>query len=358
LARTDFEEEEMSAMRALSGKGLLAVLCSTLLAYQPASGFPSATLGGRVNNTERESADAPASIAMAKLTGTADRNGQPLVNGSLISSGDLLQTHTNSAVLLTSAPQERLWIGPNTSAKLTKDEGKLAVALERGTVSFESHGHIQVTLESHDGLTFRSRSESAVRAQLSLMDHQQAQVKVQQGALELVQGDHAVLLQPNQPSAFSAGGSSTSSALRAARSESGQLDTEVGSINGTVVNNALFAIADAKVTLTTAAGKTLTVQSDQVGKFTFNDLAPGTYKLHVEKTGFDVYDLPNVVVRGGNESSLYVQLSGAGAKSSGGNRSILLWVIIGGAAAGGIGAYLGTRGSKSTTSPSSLESVE
>jgi hypothetical protein len=348
----------MSTTRALSGKGLLAVLCSMLLTYQPASGFPSGTLGGRVSNTEREPADAPASIAMAKLTGTADRNGQPLVNGSLISSGDLLQTHTNSAVLLTSAPQERLWIGPNTSAKLTKDAGKLAVSLERGTVSFESQGHIQVTLESHDGLTFRSRPESAVRAQLSLVDHQQAQVKVQQGALELVQGDHAVLLQPNPPSALSAGGSRALAELPAARSQSGQLDTEVGSINGTVVNAALFAIADAKVTLTNSAGKILTVQSDQVGKFTFNDLASGTYKLHVEKVGFEAYDLPNVVVRGGNESSLYVQLSGGGAKSSGGNRSILLWVIIGGAAAGGIGVYLGTRGSKSTTSPSSLESVE
>jgi carboxypeptidase family protein len=335
----------MSTMRALSGRGLLAAFCSMLLVYQPASGFPGGTRGG-VTSNEGAPGDAPASIALAKLTGSAERNGQPLVNGSLISSGDSLQTHANSAVLLTSTPEERVWLGPNTSATLTKDAGKLAVSLERGTVSFESRGRIQVTLQSHQGLTFRSRAESAVRAQLSLVDHQQAQVKVQQGALELVRGDHAVLLQPNQPSS------------RPARGQSGQLDAEVGSISGTVVNSSLFAVGDAKVTLTNSAGKALTTQSDQVGKFTFGDLAPGTYTLHVDKAGFEAYDLPNVTVRGGNESSLYVQLSGGGAKQSGSNSSILLWVIVGGAAAGGIGAYLGTRGSKSTTSPSSLDSVE
>jgi Carboxypeptidase regulatory-like domain len=350
----------MSTMRAISGRGLSALLCSLLLVYQPAYGFPGATPRDDANSAHGGPSSAPTSIAVAKLTGSADRNGQALINGSVISSGDALETHMNSALLLASAPQERLWLGPNTSAKVTKEAGTVAVALERGTVSFESRGHIQISLESHDGLTLRSRSDSAVRAQLSFIDHQQAQVRVQEGSLELVQGDHAVLLRPNQSSSLSASGGRNPAESRT--KSSGQdpaSQSEPGSIDGTVVNAGLFAVPDAKVTLSDAAGKVFTTQSDQVGKFSFTNLNPGTYTLHVEKTGFDTYSLSNVVVRSGNESSLYVQLAGGGAKKSGaGGNSILLWVIIGGAAAGGIGAYLGTRGSKSTTSPSSTESVE
>jgi hypothetical protein len=337
----------MSTMRAISGRGLVALLCSLLLAYQPASGFPGATPPDDPNGARGGPSSAPASIAVAKLTGSADRNGQALINGSVISSGDALETHRNSALLLASAPQERLWLGPNTSAKVTKEAGTVAVALERGTVSFESRGHIQISLENHDGLTLRSRSDSAVRAQLSLID-------------QLVQGDHAVLLRPNQSSSLSANGSRNPAESRTKSSgQDSASQSEPGSIDGTVVNAALFAIPDAKVTLSDAAGKVFTTQSDQVGKFSFTNLNPGTYTLHVEKEGFDAYSLNNVVVRNGNESSLYVQLAGAGAKKSGsGGNSVLLWVIIGGAAAGGIGIYLGTRGSKSTTSPSSTESVE
>jgi hypothetical protein len=350
----------MSTMRAMSGRGLLAVVCSLLLVYQPASGFPR-TEHRDIAGGGTESSGVPALIAVAKLTGSADRNGQTLINGSVVASGDSLQTHTNSAVLLTPAPQEQLWLGPNTSAKLTKDAGTLQVALERGTVSFESHGHIQVSLQAHDGLTLRSRSDSTVRAQLSFLDHRQAQVKVQQGSLELVQGDHSVLLRPNQSSSLSASGSrylAGSSARRSGQDAAGQ--AEPGSIDGTVVNSSLFAVADAKITLKDAAGKVFTTQSSQEGKFSFTNITPGTYTLHVEKAGFDTYELPNVVVRGGNESSLYVQMAGGGGAkvSSSSNNSILLWVIIGGAAAGGIGAYLGTRGSKSSTSPSSLETDE
>ena len=144
------------------------------------------------------------SIAVAKLTGTADRNGQPLINGSIVSSGDSLSTHGDSALLLTSTPQERLWLGPNTSAKLTKDAGNVAVALERGTLGFQTRGHIQVTFENHDGLALRSRPDTPALAQLSFVNNQEAQVRVQEGSLELVQGSHSVLLQPEKSGSISA----------------------------------------------------------------------------------------------------------------------------------------------------------
>ena len=350
----------MNTMRA-SGKGLLALFCSLLLIYQPASGLSNTGTHAESSGTDSAPASAPALIAMAKVTGSADRNGQPLLNGSVVSSGDSIETHTNSALLLTATPEERLWLGPNTTAKLSKDAGTLAVALERGTIRFESRGHMKISLQSNDGLTLRSRSNTGVRAQLSFFDHQQAQVRVQEGSLELVQGDHTVLLRPNGSSPLTAGGSGYTAEPTPRRSgQDSASQTEPGSINGTVVNAGLFAIASANVTLTNTAGKALTTQTDQEGKFAFSNLTPGTYTLHVEKAGFEPYSLSNVLVRSANESTLYVQLGGGGgtAKGGTGNNSVLLWVIVGGAAAGGIGAYLATRGSKSTTSPSSLDSVE
>lgn len=352
----------MCTVRAISGRGFLALVCSLLVAYQPASGFSGSFSRDDSNGSHGGAISIRGPIAMAKLTGSADRNGQPLLNGSIVSSGDSLQTHTNSALLLTAAPQERVWLGPNTSAKLTREAGTLGVSLERGTVGFESQGHIQVTLEDHDGLTLRSRTDAAVRAQLSFVSHQEARVKVQEGTLELVQGGRSVLLRPEQTKSLSASGSRFPSNLPAKTNSSQGADSagqaEPGSITGTVVTKDLFAVSTANLTLTNTAGKTFETTSDQEGKFTFGNIPPGTYTLHVVKSGYQNYDLPNVVVRSANESSLYVQLGSAGMKKGNSSNNILIWVIVGGAAAGGIGAYLGTRGTKSTTSPSSLESVE
>jgi Carboxypeptidase regulatory-like domain len=124
-----------------------------------------------------------------------------------------------------------------------------------------------------------------------------------------------------------------------------------------VVNSDLYVVSGANVTLTNAAGKTYSALSDNDGKFSFNDVPPGNYTLHVDKAGLKTYELQNVVVRAGNESTLYVQMGGAGGGGAGKtNNNLVLWVVIGGgAAAGGIGAYLATRGSKSSTSPSSTQ---
>jgi len=303
--------------------------------------------------------NAPESIAMAKLTGTADRNGQPLLNGSIVSSGDFLSTHGDSALLLTSAPQERLWLGPNTSAKLSKDAGNVTVALQHGTLGFQTRGHIQVTFEDHDGLAIRSRPDSAVLAQLSLVNSQEAEVRLQEGSLELVKGNHSVLLQPEKSGSvprINTGSSAvppTKRNLSAAARSASQSDT--GSIAGSVVDKDLFVVSGANVTLTSATGKVLTTLSNQEGKFAFSDVTPGNYTLHVGRAGLPNYELPNVIVRAGNESSLYVQLGGRGG-NSGGSRSgsYVVWILVGGVAAGVIGGYLANRGS-SSISPSTTQ---
>ena len=371
----------MREIRALSGRALLALICSLLMVFQPifAVPDPSATVGlnrggqiqlcGAVALTRtvlaamfvalpfvshEGASNAPESIAVAKLTGTADRNGQPLLNGSIVSSGDSLRTHADSALLLSSTPQERLWLGPNTSAKLAKDAADVAVTLERGTLGFETRGHIQVTFEAQDGLMLRSRPGTPALAQLSFVNNQEAQVRVQKGSLELVRGDHSVVLQPERSiSAASTrlpGDPPGKSNLPAQAESNSQSD--MGSITVTVVDKQLFVVSGATVTLTNAAGRTFTVPSDQGGKYTFSNIPPGKYTLRVVRAGYQNYELPNVAVRAGNESSLYVELGG-GAKKAGSNH-LLVWVLVGGVAVGVVGIFLATKGS-SSNSPSSTE---
>jgi hypothetical protein len=126
------------------------------------------------------------------------------------------------------------------------------------------------------------------------------------------------------------------------------------SITGSVVSSELYVVSGANVTLTNAAGKTFTATSDPDGKFAFSDVPAGTYTLRVNKAGFKNYELKDVVVRAGNESSLYVHLGGGvGQKKS---NNLLLWVIVGGVAAVGIGVGLGLKGSSSSSnSPSTVQ---
>lgn len=351
----------MKEMGAISGRGALALICSLLLIFPTVSGGSDVPLIAEVDsfgNTQFEgSNNLSEAIAVAKLTGTADRNGQPLLNGTIVSSGDVLSTHGDSAILLAAVPQERLWLGPNTSAKLTKQAGSVAVSLARGTLSFRTRGQIQVSIEDHDGLALRSRPDTPVVAQLSLVN-KEAQVRVQEGSLELVQGNRSVALQPGHPRRISSAGPGSLEGPAANKKltaqEAAATQSEAGSIAGNVVTAELFVVSGADVTLTGAAGKTLTATTDQDGKFAFSDVPPGTYALRVVKPGFQTYELKDVVVRAGNESSLYVQMGGAGGAKK--NNNVLLWVVIGGAAAGGIGAYAATKGSSSSSnSPSTTQ---
>ena len=337
----------MNALRRMTLRGQLAMICSLLLVLQPLLGAPAGPSAANGHNSSSNSS----LIAIAKVTGSVERNGQPLLNGSVISSGDSLSTHDKSALLLTSTPQERIWLNANTSARVNKSADTVLVTLIQGTVNFRTQGHLEVSFESHDGLALRSHAEAPASGQVSFGSHQEAQVRVQEGTMELVRGDHSVVLRPetttSSPNAGAAGASSANPAIP---------QGDVGSVVGTVVSSQLFAVPGADITLTDKAGKTLTTQSTQEGKFIFKNLPPGSYTLHVVKTGYENYDLPNVVVRAGNESDLYVQLGGGGAAAKGSNNHLVLWLVIGGgAAAAGIGAALAGHGSSSSNSPSTVQ---
>jgi Carboxypeptidase regulatory-like domain len=367
MGDAEFAEDTMRGLRRIGAKGLLALVCSVLVTFQPVfgaqetSGVDGGKSGGQAMMFMASlvpgevASGAPELIAVAKLTGTAERNDQPLLNGSVIASGDSLRTHGDSALLLASAPGERLWIGPNTTVKMSKDAGSVRVALARGTLAFQSKGRIQVTIDNHEGLALRSRPDTSVLAQLSLVNDQEVQVRVQEGSLELVEGDRAVLLQPEKPSQILATGTRAPAEPVTKRpmgdQDAASSQSNTGSINGTVVDSQLFVVSDASVTLTNSAGQTLTAVTKD-GKFIFKDVPAGNYTLRVAKTRFHTYELKDVVVRSGNESSLFVHLAG-GAKS---NNSLLIWIVVGGAAAAGIGAYAATRGSSSSSnSPSTTQ---
>ncbi len=333
----------MGEIRTISGRSLLALICSLLLAIEPLSAAsPTGVTAGADSSGGTRTSD---SIAVAKLTGTAERNGQPLINGSIVTSGDILSTHGDSALLLSSTPQERLWLGPNTSAKITKDAGNVAVALGQGTLTFQTRGHIQVIFENHDGLMIRSRPDTSALAQLSFLNNEEAQVRVQEGTLELVQNGHSVLLEPEN-----SGSSSASGPHQAGQQAKSTELAGTGSLDGTVVDQKLFAVPGASVSLTDSAGKTLKTQSNHEGKFSFRNVTPGSYTLLVTQAGFQNYQLPNVAVRAGNSSSLYVKLGGTGVAKK--DNHILIWVLVGAGIAGGIGAAVAAKGSSSSSSVS------
>jgi hypothetical protein len=334
----------MNAQRRISCRGQLAVICSLLLVLQPLSAAPAGPSAASSHNGSSNDS----LVAIAKVTGSVERNGHPLLNGSVVSSGDSLSTHDKSALLLTATPQERVWLGANTSAKVSRSADTVLITLIQGTVNFRTQGHLEVAFESHEGLALRSHAEGPASGQVSFGAQQEAHVRVQEGTMELVRGDHSLILRPEHAVSSNAGFEGTSSAKPAAPQGS------AGSIVGTVVNTELFAVSGAKVTLTDAAGKTLTTESDQEGKFLLKDVPPGSYTLHVVQAGYKNYDLPNVVVRAGNESSLYVQLGGTAAKAA--NNHLLLWVLIGGGAVAGIAAGVAAgHGSSSSNSPSTVQ---
>jgi hypothetical protein len=350
----------VNQVAALSTKGFAALICSLFILFQPVLDAQD-TVAAAVAPPLLSAAPAdPAAelIAVAKLSGTADRNGEPLINGSIIASGDSLRTHVNSTVLLASTPEERLWLGPNTDVKLSKDGATVNVSMIRGTVTFRSCGHVQITVENHDGAALRSSAGNPALAQVSLVGGQQAQVRVQEGSVELVEGGRTMLLQPERLSGLAAKHLDGPATKTASDQEQAGTTETTGAISGTVVDAGLFVVAGANVSLEGASGKPFTAVTGQDGKFSFLNLQPGSYTLHVTKSGYKPYELKDVVVRSGNESSLFVHLgSGTGTTGgSGGSNKTLMWVLIGGAgAAAGIGAALAGSGGSHNTSPSTTQ---
>lgn len=69
-----------------------------------------------------------------------------------------------------------------------------------------------------------------------------------------------------------------------------------GTIQGTITDNSGANVPNATITLTNAdTGVSSTLRSNGSGQYRVNSLAPGTYKLHVEASGFQTKDVTAVV---------------------------------------------------------------
>src|SRR6202521_2980035 len=90
----------------------------------------------------------------------------------------------------------------------------------------------------------------------------------------------------------------------------GQSGLGTGRVEGTVLDRSGAAVADASVTALNLATDVSTVQkSDSTGHFLFPYLAPGKYHVTIEKSGFEVTQVDNVVVEVGTTVTLRPQLN-------------------------------------------------
>ena len=90
----------------------------------------------------------------------------------------------------------------------------------------------------------------------------------------------------------------------------GQSGLGTGRVEGTVLDRSAAAIVDASVTaVNMASGVSTEQKTDSSGHFLFPYLSPGDYHVNVEKSGFEVTQVDNVVVEVGTTVTLRPQLS-------------------------------------------------
>ena len=297
--------------------------------------------------------NAAESIAVARLTGTAVRNGVPLLNGSIVFSGDAVTTGNASALQLSSSPRQKLWLGANTSATLARNHGNLTIALDRGTVGFSGSNNVSVTIGGRD-FSLRSAGAAPILAQLTYVKQQQAQLWLAKGSLEIQQDGHSVLLQAGPSGLVSSVGGEFSPASRSRAVLAPQMQAGTGGVKGQVVNTKLFAVPNVSVTLTSSTGFTYTATSNAEGAFVFNSVPPGTYTLRASGPGYAPYVQSNFVVKSGGVTSAYIELTGSGKGPAAGthNKALIIGVVAGAGAALGIGLGVALSGGKKSVSPS------
>ncbi len=74
-------------------------------------------------------------VGVAKASGRAEINGLPFPGESNVYSGDRVSTGQKSALTVFTAPQEKIYLAPGSSARLLKDNDATVVALEQGSAT-------------------------------------------------------------------------------------------------------------------------------------------------------------------------------------------------------------------------------
>ena len=282
-------------------------------------------------------------IGVGKATGQAQINGLLALGEFNVFSGDRLSTEKDSFLLLFSAPGERLRLAPESKARLIKDGDTTVIALEQGAVALQTAGRTMVALAEY-GVTIRSQGSLPVVAQAALSNAREARVWALTGSVEVASANQSVLLQPGQLALiFAADSQAPEPSGTAAGLSTGVQETAVaepGSITGTLVDETSTVVRGAQVSLISAEGVVYTTETNQLGSFRFDRVPPGPYTLRVSKPGLPRFELPNVRVASGQESSLgVITMRGGG----GGNTGTIIGVLAA-AVGGGLGAALALGG--------------
>ncbi len=293
-------------------------------------------------------------IGVAKATGPAEINGLIFPGETNLYSGDRVRTGPETSLTVFVSPQERIHVAPRSRARFLRDGEATVIALEEGMVAFRTEGHTRLVLEQ-SGVSVRGQSDFPGVAQVTLMNGRGLQVRALGAPIEIEGVGQSVLLQPGELASISH--TPTQAPIlptsEGSFSPQAQQSTEAqpGSVKGRAVDNTQAPVWRATVLLTSRDGVTHTTETNQLGQFSFEGLAPGFYSLSITKKGLHRYQTGNVLVEPGRQSSLGVITLQRGM--GGGKKAAITIVVISGVAAGvGIPLLVGDGQGPQPASPS------
>jgi hypothetical protein len=131
----------MKEARAIGGKGLLALICSLLMVFQPVFGAPTVAPIGTVNGK-----------------GPIQLNGLPAAAGTTVYAGNRIATGRGADGYVTLTNGGKLVLGGSTIAKIetARNGHGISVKLARGVVGAVSDAKTPIVLEA-GGVTIRTK---------------------------------------------------------------------------------------------------------------------------------------------------------------------------------------------------------
>lgn len=129
----------MTQARRMGEKGFLVMICSVLMAFQPVFAAPSASVMGTVSGR-----------------GQIELNGIAVPAGTIVYSGNRIETSPRGIGYMTVAQGGRLVFGRSTSAQVADSAGSFLVRLDRGVMGAVSEPKAPIVVAA-GGITIRAK---------------------------------------------------------------------------------------------------------------------------------------------------------------------------------------------------------
>ncbi len=277
-------------------------------------------------------------LGVARATGAAWINGEPFQGQVNVFSGDRLRTGRESTLTFSTSPQERVLIAADSNARLTREEGKLSVSLERGTMGFKTAGQTRVSLADY-GVTVRGREGFPVAAEIAYHKGVKAEVTVLRGQVELSGYRQSLILKKGDLGRIAHYAAANPPPSPAAPQESGP-----GSVRAVVVDQRSDPLSGVAVTLINIGDPSVTheVITDNEGNFRVQDLDVGRYNIRMFKRGYASHELPGIEVLPSRETWLgHIMMADARRRAGGAATArtpVMMIALAGGAAGAAAGA--------------------